>query len=96
MSGDSDLVRAARDFLGEVEAVEGAVERMEASGWLVVCIDLESDDIVGAYGPFETPEQALIESGRHQATSLGELVEPGEAGWRHVVKPLFPPVRWRR
>lgn len=90
MSDDSDLARAAREFLGEVEAVSDAMDRREASGWLVICVDLESNDIVAAYGPFDTPEQTLIEAGKHDATSL-----PDEPGWEHVVKPLFPPVKWR-
>lgn len=90
--GDNDRARAARDFLADVETATDMIDRIEATGWLVICVDLESNDIVGAYGTFDTPEQALIEAGKHQATSLDE---PGEAGWQHVVKPLYPPVKWR-
>lgn len=91
------------ELLAAAIATSDAMDRNDASGWLVVCVDLESvaegeaDSIVGCYGPFDSPEEALVEAGRHQATSLDttSLHEPGEAGWAHFVKPLYPPVKFR-
>jgi hypothetical protein len=95
--------RELGDLIARVEETSNAMDRRDASGWLVVCVDLEAvafgeaDTIVACYGPFATPEIALIEAGRHQATSLSEthLAEPGEPGWAHFVKPLFPPIEWK-
>lgn len=85
------------EFLAKVEATMDEMDRQDASGWLVVCIDLdavsrdEPDVVVGCYGPFASPEEALVEAGHHQATSL----PTDDAGWAHLIKPLFPPVRWK-
>lgn len=86
------------DLLARVEATSDAMDRADASGWLVVCVDLENvqhgeaDCVVGCYGPFASPEEALVEAGRHQATSL----EVGDGpGWAHFVKPCFPPNEWK-
>lgn len=95
--------RALGELIARVEETSDAMDRADASGWLVVCIDLESlehdeaDCVVACYGPFNTPEEALVEAGKHQATSLDKthLAEPGEAGWMHFVKPLFPPVAFK-
>jgi hypothetical protein len=82
------------DLLARVEATSDAMDRRDASGWLVVCIDLEcielgeSDAVVGCYGPYDSPEEALIAAGRHATTSLP--LAPGEKGWAHLVKPLYP------
>ena len=95
---DPRLRRAVGELLADVEATSDAMDRADASGWLVVCVCLESiqndepNCVVGCYGPFESPEVALIEAARHQATSLHD---PGEPGWAHLVKPLYPPVEWR-
>lgn len=80
------------DLLARVEATSDAMDRRDASGWLVVCTDLEAgeDNIVGCYGPFPSPEDALIELQRQVETSLP--VGEDEAGWGHFVKPLYPPV----
>jgi hypothetical protein len=94
------LKRALGSLIARVEETCDAMDRRDASGWLVICVDLEAvvegekDSIVAAYGPFATPEEALVEAGRHQGTSLD--VEPGDAGWAHFVKPLFPPIEWKR
>lgn len=100
---DAGFRREVGALLAQVEVTSDAMDRADASGWLVVCVDLESiehgesDCVVGCYGPFATPEEALVEAGRHDATSLDKthLSEPGEPGWVHLVKPLYPPVRWR-
>jgi hypothetical protein len=71
-------------------------QRREARGWLVMCWDRQDVEdegmtfascVVGCYGPFDTPEQALIECGKHDASS--------QPGFENVIVPLYPPVRWR-
>lgn len=95
--------RAIGELLARVYETSDAMDRRDASGWVVVCVDLESvqrgepDCIVGCYGPLDTPEEALVEAGKHDATSLNKthLAEPGEPGWAHFVKPLFPRIEWK-
>ena len=97
--GFPEFSREFRRELGElmarVEETADAMDRRDAKGWLVVCLDLEEPvSVVACYGPFPEPEQALIEAARQAETSLDRtyLAEPGEPGWSHVVVPLFEPV----
>jgi hypothetical protein len=86
------------ELIARVEATADEMDRRDASGWVVVCVDLEAvehgepDSIVACYGPCDTPEEALVAAGKLDATSLDKthLAEPGEPGWAHFVKPLFP------
>lgn len=88
--------RAIGELLARVYETSDAMDKRDASGWLVVCVDLEAvehgepDCIVGCYGTFDTPEEALVEAGKHDATSLET-----PAGWAHFVKPLFPRIEWK-
>ncbi len=81
-------------LLASLELAHERFQRREATGWLVICFDEEPPDpedgrhvIVGAYGPFSSPEGALIEAGRHDAAS--------EYGFRNEVIPLYAPVDWK-
>lgn len=86
-------------FIFEIEKTSDEMDRADATGWLVVCIDNEAvhrgeeDCVVGCYGPFATPEEALVEAGRHDSTSLP--LEDDDLGWTHLIKPLYSPVNWR-
>lgn len=81
------------DLIADVEATSNAMDRRDAKAWLVVCVDLEcvqlneSDCVVACYGPFESPEEALVAAGKLQSTSL--KVPAGDPGWAHLVKPMF-------
>ncbi len=81
-------------LIASLEIAHERFQRREASGWLVLCYDEEppdpSDDskiVVGCYGPFASPEEALVQAGKHDAAS--------EYGFSNVVVPLYPPVDWK-
>lgn len=79
-----------RSLLGLILLRAQEVTEREASGWLVVVTDLESNTITGAYGPKETPEAALILAGEMDACPhTGTHPADGEPGWRHDVVPLY-------
>lgn len=70
-------------------------QRREATAWLVLCFADDDDSadlpfaecIVGTYGPFASPEEALVEAGKHDSSGL--------EGFTNVIVPLYPPVKWR-
>jgi hypothetical protein len=76
-----------------LEILHGQFQRREATAWLIVCYDGEldprehTDGIVGAYGPFATPEEALIELVKHDESS--------DPAFKNVIVPLYPPVLWK-
>jgi hypothetical protein len=81
-------------LLASLELAHERFQRREAMAWLVLCYDEEPPDpedgryvIVGAYGPFASPEEALVECGKHDASS--------GFGFRNEVVPLYPPVAWK-
>ncbi len=84
----------SRRLMASLELAHERFQRREAIAWLIICHDEEPPDpddgpnvIVGAYGPFASPEEALVEAGRHDAAS--------EYGFRNEVIPLFTPVQWK-
>ncbi len=81
-------------LIASLELAHDRFQRREAIAWLVLCYDEEPPDpeddgpvIVGAYGPFVSPEEALVECGKHDNSS--------ESGFRNEVIPLYPPVQWK-
>ncbi len=88
---DDDITRR---LIASLEIAHDRFQRREAIAWLVICYDEEPPDpedgrpvIVGAYGPFASPEEALVQVGKHDASS--------EYGFRNEVIPLYPPVEWK-
>jgi hypothetical protein len=85
--------RIAKKLLVDLEIAHFNFQRREAMAWLVMCYDTslevseETDGIVGAYGPFGSPEEALVECGKHDNASLPDF--------KNVVIPLYPPVVWK-
>jgi len=83
----------ARELLVDMEISHQRFQRREALAWLVLCYDSEqieehgADAIAGTYGPFPSPEEALVQAGKHDASSMD--------GFANVVIPLYPPVNWR-
>jgi hypothetical protein len=61
-----------------------------ASGWIVLTIDDEYDEIVHAVGPFPDQYQAMIEA-ELALRDDEKIKEDGEVGWTHRVVPMFPP-----
>lgn len=90
--------RDVGDFMGEIFAREQQQREDEASGWLVAVTDLEDPThLVSAYGPFDSPEAALIAAGEMDACPhTGAHPVDGETGWRHEVVPLFAYVEPKR
>lgn len=83
--------RAMARFMADLEiSMQGAREEA-ASGWLIVTVDMQDDPptVLNACGPYETPEAALIDSGRMDAEDK-RLGEDGE-GWAHAIVPMFSP-----
>ncbi len=81
-------------LLASLEIAHERFQRREATAWLVICWDEEPPDpedgkhvLVGAYGPFASPEEALVQCGKHDASS--------GYGFRNEVIPLYPPVLWK-
>jgi hypothetical protein len=77
-----------------LEMLHDQFQRKEALAWLVLCYHEEaerelglSECIVGTYGPYATPEEALVEVGKHDNHS--------DEGFKNVIIPLYPPVRWK-
>lgn len=61
-----------------------------ATAWCIVVADDDVGEICHVFGPFDEPEQALIEAGRQDAdwkTSVGE----DEGGWTYKIVPLWGP-----
>jgi hypothetical protein len=85
--------RLAQRLLINLEIAHDEFQRREALAWLILSYDGDYDvreeagAIVGAYGPFDSPEEALIQKTRHDASSL--------EGFVNVIVPLYPPVEWR-
>jgi hypothetical protein len=83
-------------FMAEIEHTSNEMDRADAIGWLVVCIDDEAvargdtDCVVGCYGIFHSPEEALVEAGKHDA-DLANVDLQGDPGWTHLIKPLYAP-----
>ncbi len=80
-------------LIAALEIAHERFQRREAMAWLVICYDEDPPDedgrhvIIGAYGPFASPEEALVQAGKHDAAS--------EFGFRNEVIPLYPPVEWK-
>jgi hypothetical protein len=78
-------------LLQSLEIAHERFQRREATAWLILSVDDEAPEgdpeFVGAYGPFASPEEALVECGKHDATSL--------EGFRNHIIPLYPPVLWK-
>jgi hypothetical protein len=88
---DPEMRAAFGELMAKAHKVSDDMDRRDAIGWVVVVLDLEPPvSVVSTYGPFEQPEQALAEAGKHSATSL-RLNPDEEYGWSHVVVPLFKP-----
>lgn len=65
------------------------MDRADAIGWIVAVVDLDGGPTAEhGYGLFETPEQALVAAGEMAASTPAE---GAQAGWDHVVIPIFPP-----
>ncbi len=82
----------ARQLIASLEIANMRYQQREASAWLVLCWDEDPEigsgfEIVGTYGPFATPEEALVQCGKHDACS--------EFGFKNEVVPLYPPVDWK-
>jgi hypothetical protein len=80
------------EFIGRLLVSEQRVREKEASGWVVLVLDHDTDPPtpVSTYGPCATPEAALIEAGKFDASPhTGTNPADGEAPWSHVVLPLF-------
>lgn len=92
--------RALGDFMFEIEKLSHEMDKEDATGWLVVCVDDaavargEEDCVMGCYGPFDSPEEALVEAGIHDK-EIAEMLEhnPDEHGWHHLIKPMYPPTQ---
>jgi hypothetical protein len=89
---DDQVDHIRERLLRSLELAHERFQRREASAWLVLCMDDESPEdrgpeFVGTYGPFATPEEALVECGKHDASSLD--------GFKNYVSPLYPPVLWK-
>ena len=86
-------------LLFDIDRLHDHMERQDALAWLVVCVDHDSiqrgdpNCVVGTYGPFSSPEEALVEAGKHDANSLER--DEGDPGWSHLIRPLYPPVTWK-
>lgn len=82
-------------FLFQIEKTSDEMDKADAIGWLVVVVDNqavargEEDCVMGCYGIFHSPEQALVEAGKQDADSKKALDED-DLGWTHLVKPLYP------
>ena len=80
-------------LLIELEIAHDRFQRREALAWLVLCYEPAAlaagheDAIVGTYGPFSSPEEALIQKTKHDDASL--------EGFVNVIVPLYPPVQWK-
>lgn len=75
----------------DVELTSMQMDRDEAMGWIVVCVDMEEPiNVVYGTGVFNSPEEALVEAGR-QAENSKRLHDTDDAGWKHSVVPLYPP-----
>lgn len=61
-----------------------------ASGWVVVCSDDESESLVYATGLFPDPWSALAEANRQKGDDAHHD-DPGEPGWTYHVLPVYPP-----
>jgi hypothetical protein len=88
---DPEVQRAVRELYAEVSEQMDRMAREDASGWMVVCIDLEPPPSPTlTFGPFVTPEAALIEAAKHAEESK-RFHDPGEHGWKYEVVPNWPP-----
>lgn len=87
----ADLLR--QRLIGALEIAHEQFQRREATAWLVMSYDAEmleefgNEAVVGCYGPFATPEEALLQAGKHDSSSL--------EGFKNVIVPLYPPVEWK-
>lgn len=68
-----------------------------ADGWGVVVIDTETGEAGSFYGPFHTPEEALVQAADFDRDPhSGTAPADGSPGWKHVVVPMFNPPTKRR
>ena len=85
--------RLAQQLLIDLEIAHDRFQRREALAWLVLCYDTDhagdsfTEAAIGCYGPFGSPEVALIEKVKHDASSID--------GFVNVIVPLYPPVEWK-
>ena len=88
---------ALSQLLFDIDRMQDHMERKNALAWLVVCIDDEAvqkgdvNCVVATYGPFASPEDALVEAGKHDATGL-RMNADEPIGWSHLIRPLYAPV----
>jgi hypothetical protein len=85
-----------QQLLASLDIAHEQFQRREAIGWLVMSWDRQDveqegvsfgSSIVGCYGPFASPEEALVECGKHDNSS--------QSGFENVIVPLYPPVEWK-
>ena len=83
-------------ILAYLDIAHEQFQRREAVGWLILSWDKQDVEqegvplataIVGCYGPFATPEEALVQAGKHDASSL--------PGFDNILVPLYAPVEWK-
>lgn len=63
-----------------------------ANEWALVIADEETGMVASVYGPFDEPEQALVEAGRQEgAWNVERELDPELEGWKFIIVPLWGP-----